>query len=97
MNYIDPSTVLSPKGSIEDLQIIYNGGEHSWSLARMTWDGTPVIGMRWNGGLTEGRIGIGNPQSRGYPTWFVVPNEVGEKIEEMLKARLVLPKPQAIT
>jgi hypothetical protein len=86
MEYIKPETVLSPKGTIEDLEVIYVGGEHSWSLARMKWDGESVVAMRWNGGR-EKKIppsevpGIGTPSSRGYPTWFILPQEVAEMIE----------------
>ena len=91
MSYVDPNTVLSPKGSIKDLEVIYNGGENSWSLARMKWDDSPVIAMRWNGGSSNRRPSIGNPSSRGYPTWFVVPDNVGEAIESMLKPALDFP------
>jgi hypothetical protein len=93
MSYIDPRTVLSPKGSIADIEVIYDGGENSWSLARMKWDDSPVIAMRWNGGSANGQPSIGNPQSRGYPTWFVVPDEVGEAIEKMIQlGQLAKPK-----
>jgi hypothetical protein len=85
MSYIHPKDVTSPKGSLEDIEVIYNGGENSWSLARMKWDNSPVIAMRWNGGSSNGRPSIGNPQSRGHATWFVVPDDVGEYIEIGLK------------
>ena len=90
MNYIDPITVLTPKGKIRDLHIIHDGGENSWSLARMKWDSTPTIAMRWNGGSANGKHSIGNPHSRGYPTWFVLPEEIGSAIEQMLKPALDL-------
>jgi len=83
MSYTDPNTVRSPKGSIKDLKVIYNGGENSWSLAEMKWDGSPVLAMRWNGGSNNGFPSIGNPQSRGVPTWFVLPNEVGNPIKAL--------------
>lgn len=71
MAYMNPSLVLSPKGRIRDLRVLHDGGESSFSIARMTWDGNPgVIGVRWNGGETEG---LGNPQSRGIATWFILP------------------------
>jgi hypothetical protein len=40
---------------------------------------------------SNGRPSIGNPSSRGYPTWFVVPDNLGEAIERMLKPALDLP------
>lgn len=71
MAYMNPSMVRSPKGRVADLDVLHDGGEGSFSIARMTWDGTPdVIGVRWNGGTKEG---LGNPQSRGIATWFILP------------------------
>lgn len=87
MSYTDPHTVLTPKGRIKDLKIVYDGGENSWSLARMIWDNTPIIGMRWNGGSNNGKPSIGMPSARGYATWFVVPSEVGDAIEQMLRLK----------
>jgi hypothetical protein len=92
MNYTDPRTVLSPRGAIKELEVIHDGGEHKWSLARMKWDNKPVMGMRWNGGSQNGIPSIGNPQSRGRPTWFVLPNEVGNLIESNLKLLAKLSK-----
>jgi hypothetical protein len=83
MAYTKPQDVLSPKGSIKNIRVIYDGREHGWSLARLEWDGEEVIGIRWNGGSTNGIPSVGNPQSRGYPTWFVLPEEAGEQIIKM--------------
>jgi hypothetical protein len=85
MSYTDPQTVLSPKGRIKDLKVLFDGGENSWSLARMSWENTPIIGMRWNGGSNNGKPSIGTPHARGYATWFVLPSEVGDAIENMLR------------
>ena len=85
MEYIKPETVLSPRGTIEALEVVYDGGEHSWSLAKMKWDGEPVVAIRWNGGR-EKKIppsevpSVGTPSSRGYPTWFILPKEVADMI-----------------
>lgn len=77
MSYTPPDMVKSPKGRIKDLEVIYNGGEESWSLAKMKWDERNAIGIRWNGGSEDKKFpGIGNPQSRGVPTWFILPEEV---------------------
>lgn len=93
--YTDPNTVLTPRGRIKNLQVIYDGGEDSWSLARMLWDNSPIIGMRWNGGFDNGRPTIGMPSARGYPTWFVLPEEVGDYIESMLKFKQQISSPPA--
>lgn len=77
MSYISPTMVVSPKASVADLRVIYDGGEGSWSAAIMTWDGDAgALGIRWNG--EDGSVG--NPQSRGIPTWFIVPDELTEVI-----------------
>jgi len=83
--YIDPKTVLTPKGSVANLEVIYDGGEDSWSLARMLYDDAPVMGMRWNGGSSNGKPSIGTPNARGYSTWFILPPEVGEAVENMVR------------
>jgi hypothetical protein len=40
--------------------------------------GRERIGIRWNGG--DDGPGIGNPQSRGNATWFILPEELAEVI-----------------
>ena len=42
------------------------------SLAIGRWAGRPVLAMRWNGTKDSP---IGNPQSRGLPTWFIIPDQ----------------------
>jgi hypothetical protein len=80
---IDPKTVLSPKASVRDLNVIFDGGLwddanprwSGWSLASLTWDGSPAVGVRWNGQVGDG---VGNPQSRGLPTWFILPDPLAK-------------------
>lgn len=81
MSYIEPKTVLSPKGLVSDVEVIFNTGPktNSWSVARLRWDGEPAVGIRWNG---ENDAGVGTPQSRGNPTWFIVPGELAERVIE---------------
>jgi hypothetical protein len=75
---IDPRTVLSPKASIRNLNVIFDGGLwddanprwSGWSMAELIWEDSPAVGVRWNGQVGEG---VGNPQSRGLPTWFILP------------------------
>jgi hypothetical protein len=93
MSYIDPTKVLSPKGSIKNLTVIRDGGENGWSLAEMEWDGSPVLAMRWNGGSNNGFPSIGNPQSRGIPTWFVLPEEVGDAMKAFISIPSVAKPP----
>lgn len=76
--YTDPRGVTTPRGRIRDLEVLYNGGaqadDSGWSLASMLWDGEEALGIRWNGGA-EGDS-KGQPTSRGYPTWYILPQEV---------------------
>ena len=45
--------------------------------------GLIVLAMRWNG--TDDNV-IGNPQSRGLPTWFIVPREFRLAVLDELSA-----------
>lgn len=77
MPYIPPNQVVSPKRMLANLQVIYNGGEGGWSLAKMSWDGESAIGIRWNGDSPDtAPPSKGNPQSSGHPTWFILPKEI---------------------
>ncbi len=77
MAYVEPVTVWAPKTSVRSLEILYNTGRNGWSVARIDWEGKESIGIRWNGGDGPG---IGNPQSRGNATWFILPDELQEAI-----------------
>ncbi|MGA7522864.1 MAG: hypothetical protein WBW84_10300 [Acidobacteriaceae bacterium] len=80
MAYVDPEEALSPKGRVKELRVVYNTGRTrgSWSLATLKWDEQERVGLRWNG--EEGEQGKGQPQSRGNPTWFIVPEELSDEI-----------------
>lgn len=80
MSYVDPRTVIAPRSRITSVEVLYDGGKGGWSVARLEFDGKECLGMRWNGGDEE--PGIGNPQSRGRPTWFVVPNEFADIVRD---------------
>jgi len=90
---VDPRTVTSPQRSVADLWVLYDGGLWSegnpwsgWSAARMTWDGSPnAVGCRWNG---EEGVRPGSPSSRGYPTWFIIPEPFAEVMVETINAHL---------
>jgi len=80
MTYVDPEQAISPKGRVKDLRVIYNSGRTagSWSVATLKWDEQERVGLRWNG--EEGEEGKGHPQSRGNPTWFIVPEELSDEV-----------------
>jgi hypothetical protein len=85
MSYIDPLTVIAPRASIQSIAVLYNTGPGGWSVAGVVWENAQRVGIRWNGAATG--PGVGNPQSRGNATWFIIPEEleqvVLDKIEEL--------------
>jgi hypothetical protein len=99
MAYQDPRQVKSPKPGITHLKVLYDGGEQvgsgghgyggkwsGWSVAEFEWYEEPVLGVRWNGSSQNPDVsGIGNPQSRGVPTWFIVPEPLQDSIRAALE------------
>lgn len=79
MFIVNPENVQSPKRHLVMVSVILNTGEGGYSVALIRWDGEPGLAMRWNG-TADARIG--NPQSRGLPTWFVIPDEFRESVLE---------------
>ena len=82
MAYVDPITVVSPRNRLRSVDVLYDSdpGRGGWSVALLDFDGDECIGIRWNGSQDE--PGIGNPQSRARPTWFVVPEELAAVVRE---------------
>jgi hypothetical protein len=84
MAYMEPTQVTAPRALVRSVDVLYNTGPGGWSVARLEWEDHEVLGVRWNG---EEGPGIGNPQSRGVPTWFVVPDELRasilDRVEEL--------------
>ena len=84
--YVTPGNVLAPKRRWQLFHVLFDGGDRTHpravkettvSLAIGRWDGRPVLAMRWNGTDHEP---LGNPQSRGLPTWFIVPDQYVDPI-----------------
>jgi hypothetical protein len=105
MAYQDPTQVRSPKGAVTHLHVIYDGGEQTmefqwegWSVAELEWYENPVLAIRWNGSTSrEGVSEVGNPQSRGNPTWFIVPKPLHEAIKTELKNAPPRQRDEALT
>jgi hypothetical protein len=76
MPYIKPDYVTSPKDSWTLNCIIYDEGEGKIAVAYGVWDKERVIAMRWNG-KNDLHKELGNPQSSGNATWFILPREIG--------------------
>lgn len=85
MSYIKPEEVLSPKGRVGNIRILVE--KEDYSIVLLEWDGEDVIATRWNTTNAE-KDNIGTPQSRGLPTWFILPAEIAiPYIEKYVKER----------
>jgi hypothetical protein len=82
--YHDPKTVLSPKDRVKSVEVVFDAGpvDFSWSVARLNWDDSPVVGIRWNGDQTSTK---GLPQARGNPAWFILPEDIADAVLEKAK------------
>lgn len=67
---IEPASVVSPKASWRLIDVLHRGKAEDDAVALGMWNGSPVLAMRWNGSKDAP---LGNPQSRGLPTWFILP------------------------
>jgi len=79
--YIDPSKVISPKSHWKLNAVLHDTGEDGCAYAIGTWDGERRIGFRWNGNATNP---LGNPQSRGLPTWTMLDPKLHDAVLSLL-------------
>ncbi len=88
MGYRKPGDVDSPKSHWLQHRALHDGGEFDWAAAEGQWKGEngweDCLAIRWNGGNGTGEE-IGNPQSRGYSTWFIVPPDLEDAIRAVIK------------
>jgi len=84
-SYIQPADVHAPKRHWSLIAVLFDGGPSDPdnktpnSLAIGRWDNKPALAVRWNGNADNP---LGNPQSRGLPTWFIVPEQHWKQILE---------------
>jgi len=89
MTYVLPENVISPQNYWALTCVIYNEEQGGIAVAFGRWDNNPVIGIRWNG-YDEPHKELGNPQSSGNPTWFILPKELGIVIVKELLIKKAL-------
>ncbi|WP_245809108.1 hypothetical protein [Acinetobacter populi] len=83
-NCVNPYDVVTPRKNITAIHVIYDGGENSFSLAKLKWKSEETnliedkLGLRWNGTKQSPK---GFPTAMGNPSWFIVP----AKLEQVLK------------
>lgn len=76
-NYTSPHDVHSPKEHWSLIVVLDDGNDEPGALAIGRWDGKLRLAMRWNGDEKNPK---GNPSSRGYETWFILPPKYNEAI-----------------
>lgn len=79
LEYFTPDQVTTPRQNWNLVKLLHVGPNEGdgYSVAAGTWDGTRCIAMRWN--PCDERP-LGNPQSRGLPTWFIIPSELNQAV-----------------
>jgi len=80
--YILPEEVISPKTHWHLFDVILDRKEGDCAYALGTWDGERRVGFRWNGNSETAPIG--NPQSRGLPTWTMLDPALHEAVVALL-------------
>lgn len=87
-DYITPDKVTSPRQRWTLIRVLEYGDKEDSHGERVAisigkWDDEPVLGMRWNGWKDSP---IGSPQSRGLPTWFIIPTRLQDAVIKTLSA-----------
>jgi hypothetical protein len=80
-----PHDVTSPQNKLSNLEVIHDNGD--WAVATFDWAHTSGprrrVGIRWNGDGDD----IGNPQSSGHATWFLLSENMIAEFVEMYATR----------
>ncbi len=78
--------INSPQNSVNTHKVVYKNIEERWVIVALRWDGLPRLGIRWFWGTN------GMPNSRSYPTWFLIPPGLNESILNALPLDISLKK-----
>lgn len=73
----EPEDVVAPKLHWSLIKVLHKGSPEEHSIAVGKWDNDPCLAIRWN--ACEWRP-VGNPQSRGLPTWFILPDDLVDAV-----------------
>jgi hypothetical protein len=87
-DYVTADKVTSPRQRWTLIRVLEFGDKEDSNGERVAisigkWDDEPVLGMRWNG---TKKSPIGSPQSRGLPTWFIIPVRLQDAVIKTLSA-----------
>ncbi len=83
MPWVLPANVSSPQEHWSLVALLYDDGPGEIAIARGLWSESPVIAIRWNGSDDPGKS-LGNPQSSGHATWFILPDSLHIATLQML-------------
>jgi hypothetical protein len=91
VHQIMPDEVTAPRLRWRLIKVLFRGdhddpGNHEpegYSVAVGLWDGDPCLAVRWNANPDRP---LGNPHSRGLPTWFIVPPGLDRAVLSTLPA-----------
>jgi hypothetical protein len=72
----DPQDVNHKRIPVSINDVLFANGESS--IAFSIWDNKKyAVGIRWDSAQGGVGTGIGYPNSRGYPAWFILPDLAG--------------------
>jgi hypothetical protein len=67
--------INSPQDSVSGpYEVIYRDIDDRWAVVTLRWDKKPCLGIRWFWGNS------GNPSSRSYATWLVIPDALADGV-----------------
>lgn len=81
MSYVAPGDVVSPKARLQLVKVVIDDGPGDVAYALANWDRNPCLVFRWNGSDEQP---LGNPQSRGLPTWVVLDQRLHGAVIDLL-------------
>lgn len=84
MAHVKPEDVISPKVSWTLVDVVLDRGAGKPAYAVGMWERRRRVAFRWNGD-TNNRLG--NPQSRGLPTWVMLDPELNEAVLAIVEER----------
>lgn len=63
--------INSPANAIEGpFDVVYKDIKERWAIVTLLWNSKPHLGIRWFWGS------MGEPNSRGCSTWFIIPQNI---------------------
>jgi hypothetical protein len=84
MSYIKPEQVISPKANWRLVDVVLDNGAGEGAYVIGMWDEDRRVGYRWNG---TNENPLGNPQSRGLPTWTMLDPAMHGAVLELVKKK----------